>query len=99
MVLLERGSAQSELVWPLLEELTQSAVLLEDSKSADNFHRNSLTKIKDVLERVKNGNETSSTTAPPPPPPPPPPPVDLPGNYDINEMPFLIILGWNWNVV
>ena len=92
MVLLERGSAQSELVWPLLEELTQSAVLLEDSKSADNFHRNSLTKIKDVLERVKNGNDTSSTTAPPP-------PVDLPGNYDINEMPFLIILGWNWNVV
>ena len=80
LVLLERGSAQSAIVWPLLDDIVQAAVVIRDEKSADNFHDKSLAKLKEALEGVKN--DSQSVPAPPPvgaPPPPPPPPPSLPG--------------------
>ena len=85
LVLLERGSEQSEIVWPLLDDLVQSAVFIQDSKSAKGFYEKSLSKIKDSLQGVKT---SPSEGAPPPmqgapPPPPPPPPPALPGQSGI----------------
>lgn len=80
LVLLERGSAQSAIVWPLLDDIVQAAVVIRDEKSAESFHNKSLAKLKEALEGVKQ----DSQCAPPPPPmgappPPPPPPPGLPG--------------------
>ena len=60
MVLLERGTSKADVVWPLLEELTQAAVLLEDGKQADNFRKNSMSKIKEAIQNFKE-NENSRT--------------------------------------
>lgn len=60
MVLLERGTPQADIVWPLLEELTQAAVLLEDGKQADNLRKNSLSKIKEAIQKSKE-NDNSRT--------------------------------------
>ena len=77
LVLLERGSEQSAVVWPLLEDLVQSAVVVRDSKSAEGFHEKSLTRLKDALAGVKSSSQSAPSVGAPPPPPPPPP--ALPG--------------------
>ncbi|XP_019851227.1 PREDICTED: inverted formin-2-like [Amphimedon queenslandica] len=89
MVLVERGSKQSDVVWPLLEELTSACVLLQDGGSQEQVKSNSLEKIKKAVKEAKNA--PSSAPAPPappppvpggaPPPPPPPPPPPAPGGF------------------
>lgn len=61
MVLLERGTLKADVIWPLLEELTQAAVLLEDGKQAENFRKNSMSKIKEAIQKCKeNGNSRTA---------------------------------------
>ena len=60
MLLLERGSPQADIVWPLLEDLTQSAVLLQDEKQTNNFHKVSLDKLKKAVIKSKEQATTAS---------------------------------------
>lgn len=54
MVLVERGSKQSDAVWPLLEELTTSCVMLQDGDTRGQVRSAGLEKIKKAVKEAKN---------------------------------------------
>lgn len=54
MVLVERGSKQSDVVWPLLEDLTTSCVMLQDGDTRGQVRSAGLEKIKKAVKEVKN---------------------------------------------
>ena len=58
---MERGSKQSDVVWPLLEELTSACVLLQDSGSQEQVKSNSLEKIKKAVKEAKNAPSSSGS--------------------------------------
>ena len=54
LALLERGSQKADIAWPILEELTQAAVLLQEDAQPDNIRRISLENVK---KAIKSGKE------------------------------------------
>ena len=54
MVLIERDSSDAEMVWPLLEEMTEKAVLMNEPERIEVFRRKSLEIITEALRRRKS---------------------------------------------
>lgn len=56
MVLIERDSPQADIVWPLLEDFTEKAVLMNDANRIENFRRQS---IDYISEAIRSGSISS----------------------------------------
>lgn len=50
LVLLERGSAQAEVIWTLLEELVQAAVLISDKEHTERFLNTGISRISEAVK-------------------------------------------------
>lgn len=56
MILIERSSPQADIVWPLLEDFTEIAVLMNDANRIENFRQQS---IDYISEAIRNGSISS----------------------------------------
>ena len=56
MILIERGSPQADIVWPLLEDFTEKAVLMNDANRIENFRQQS---IDYISEAIRSGSISS----------------------------------------
>ena len=67
LVLLERGTEHSAIIWPLLDDIVKTAVVINDATSSEGFYERSITKFAEALKVVNvDSNAVSSTlTAPP----------------------------------
>lgn len=57
LVLLDRDSAQAEVIWPLLEELVQSAVLISDKEHTNRFLDTGISRVREAVQRKGSNAE------------------------------------------